>query len=221
MRRTTSRRAPTLLIDDDQGHEREHLDDPAAEHPPIGGGDGLDPDDLDADDPELYTETSEMEVLDDPVAVAPRGGRGVLYGILALLVAGVLAAGGYFGAQTYAQASFYVDVDDGGQVLVYQGRKGGFLWGLFEPVELTPAPGLAEADVDTDLLAEVRAGDFESEDDARAAVAELVPVQASSIQPDDADAGAADQAPSEGNTDSDAGQTETTTILTDPDSNES
>lgn len=200
--RATARRAPTLLLEDD--HEYGEVDEAAEVDPDRG-------------DPELYTETAEMEILDDPVSVGPRGGRGALYGILGLLVVGVLAAGAYFGAQTYAQASFFVDADDSGQLSVYQGRRGGFL-GLFQPVELTPSAEVNQDEVvSTDDLANVLAAEFDNEQDAQAALTELAPTQDSSVQPvgDPPPQDDDDQSPSEGSGD-DATDTGTDTTTNAP-----
>jgi protein phosphatase len=109
------------------------------------------------------SETAEL-----PLAAQPsprrkrRRGRRLL---LALVVLAVLG-GGYYGVQTYALSGWFVG-ESSGQVAVFRGRPGGFLW---------VGPEAEETDLDVnDLTADAqeqvrRDMTFDSEEDARSFV---------------------------------------------------
>ena len=66
----------------------------------------------------------------DPMVLAPEPPRRrVVFGLVALgMVLGALVAGGYMAARWYNASTWYVEAAKSGQVAIFQGRPGGFLW---------------------------------------------------------------------------------------------
>ncbi len=118
----------TLLVADDAGGD--------------GHGDGL-------DDPELYLDTAELEIVDEvePMSVRPRSRR--VLGIGALLIVAGLVVAGFFGARAYASSGYFIDETSAGTLAIYEGRRGGFL--VFEPVDVAaselPIDALDETEI--------------------------------------------------------------------------
>ncbi len=106
------------------------------------------------EDPEIDRDTKELPlVADDDVEVRPRSR--LILAIGSLLLAAGLVVGGYFLARTYARSGFFIDTDPTtGTLAVFQGREDG-LFGLFDPVAVTPSDHLPEVLAEVDLVAEV------------------------------------------------------------------
>ncbi len=90
------------------------------------------------EDPELYLDTHELQVLDEPeLDVRPRSK--IVLGLMALAVVAGLAVGGYFVARNFALSGFFIAEDEAtGELSIFEGRRGGFL--IFEP-ELVMSTG--------------------------------------------------------------------------------
>ncbi len=169
------------------------------------------PNGLEVDDPEIDRTTSEMPIIgDELVEVRPRSRLILAIGSLAL--AAGLVAGGYFLARGYARSGYFIDTDPStGTLAVFQGREGG-LFGLFEPIAVTPTDHVPEVLAEVDMVTEAD-GRFDERGDAEAvlatvesrlvaaeqerAAAEEVP--AGGPSDGTADAGAEDGSSSEGN----------------------
>lgn len=134
---------PSIL--EDERHEEEYLDF----------------------DPVYPEETAEHEVIESPGQVRTRGP------IAAVLVGGLVAvallAGGYVAARWYAQTGYFID-DEDEQLVIFQGRRGGFLW--FEPVDVgrfdVPLDELSAAEV-----AAIEQSSFDSRQEAEGLVETL------------------------------------------------
>ena len=127
-------------------------------------------DDVDVvDDPELYLETAEMEIVDDiePMSVRPRSR--LLLALGALLVVAGLAAAGFFGARAYASSSYFIAEASSGNLAIYEGRRGGFLG--FEPVDVVGTELAVDALDETEQA--MVAEDFSSRAEAEAVIEKI------------------------------------------------
>ena len=123
------------------------------------------------DDLQADVETSELPVVETEQVEARRGSRLVLL-LGALLVVAGLAAGGYFGARSYARSGFFVAEDPAtGTLAVFQGREDG-LFGLFDPVVVSPSAHGPEVLAMVDLEEEAAAR-FDQRADAEALLATI------------------------------------------------
>ncbi len=99
-----------------------------------------------------------------------------------LLVAPLIAIGlfvaGTFGAQAYADASYFVDESDDG-LAIFQGRRGGFLW--FNPVEVEKIPDRNIDNLSDGSVTSMQTNEFSSLEDARAAVAEFEDIETGTL----------------------------------------
>ncbi len=91
-----------------------------------------------AADPELFLDTTELEVLEAPTRVSPQPSRRprsrMMMTIISFCLVSALILGGLFLARTVARSGFHV-VDEQGQLVIFEGRRGGFL--TFEPSRLS------------------------------------------------------------------------------------
>ncbi len=103
---------------------------------------------------------------------AARGRRLITFRtLLFVILFGAVLAGAYYAVRWYDTNSFYVGVNNN-ELVIYQGRVGGFLW--YHPVEVDRT-GVTTADVPANYLGELRAGVEESTvKSARTYVANLV-----------------------------------------------
>lgn len=154
------------------------------------------------DDPEISRDTKELPVVeDDVVEVQPRS-RGVL-ALGSLVLAAGLIAGGYFLARTYARSGYFIDTDPTtGTLAVYQGREGG-LYGLFDPIQVTPSTHLPEVLAEVDMTAEVDRR-FDERSDAEAVLATIEDRLAAAEQAASTTEDTVDSGPSDGTADAGA-----------------
>ncbi len=87
---------------------------------------------LEATDSQRHLATAEVVIVnDEPMRVQPRS-RLILWLGVVLFLAG-LVGGGYFLARGYARSGYFIAPDEStGELVIFQGRRGGFLG--FEPV---------------------------------------------------------------------------------------
>lgn len=104
--------------------------------------------DTDVEDPELYLDTAELQIVDEePMTVQPRSK--LVLGLGAVVLALGLAVGGFFLARSYAQSGFFIaENQTSGELQILHGRRGGFL--VFDPDVVAetgfPADQLNETD---------------------------------------------------------------------------
>lgn len=115
------------------------------------------------EDPELYLDTHELQVIEEPeLDVRPRSK--IVLGLMALVILGGLAVGGYFVAQNYALSGFFIAPDETtGELSIFEGRRDGFL--IFEPELVTPT-GHSLEELDEGERALIDAEEFGSLQDA-------------------------------------------------------
>jgi len=119
------------------------------------------------DDPELYTETNELEIVEDaPLVVQPRSR--VVLGMVAVAVVAVLAAAGFFVARNHARSGYFIAEDSAtGELVIFQGRRGGFLG--FDPVVVVPT-GQLVSQLDEAERTMIDGEDFSSRQEAEALI---------------------------------------------------
>ena len=118
------------------------------------------------DDLQADVETSELPVV-EPDRVEARPGSRLILLFGALLVMAGLAAGGYFGARSYARSGFFVAEDPAsGTLAVFQGREDG-LFGFFEPIVVSSSSHAPDVLVTVGLEEEATAR-FDQRADAEA-----------------------------------------------------
>ncbi len=78
------------------------------------------------DDPGVVGTIIDKPIIDDPVRRVDRSR--VLWSILGLLAAVAMLVGGYIGLTRYHNSVYHVSVDEGGELVINQGRSGGLLW---------------------------------------------------------------------------------------------
>lgn len=127
----------------------------------------LDEVDAPSEDPEIFQDTHELEIIEDtPLAVQPRSK--LVLGLVAVAAVAVIAAGGFFLARNYARSGFFVAEDSAtGELIIYQGRRGGFLG--FEPRSVAQTGQIADR-LDQAQLDRVNGEDFPSREDAQALI---------------------------------------------------
>lgn len=92
-------------------------------------------------------------------------------GLAAAVVTALILVGGFWLIASYARNTYYVDLSDSGQVVIYQGRPGGVLW--FDPT-LEDTTTIVRDTLTDALAAEVEANpEFGSLDDAQQYVTAL------------------------------------------------
>jgi protein phosphatase len=100
--------------------------------------------------------------------------------LLFVVLLGAVVAGAFYAVRWYDTNSFYVGVDSN-ELVIYQGRVGGFLWYHPVPVDRT---GVTTADVPSTYLGALQAGVEEtSVAGARSYVSNLVSVRCSQLNP--------------------------------------
>ena len=134
---------------------------------------------------EVHIESDATDVV--PAAIAaeaekeervrpPITGRVVAFIVgLLVIIGGVLLVIGY-----YARGTYYVGLDDAGEVAIFKGRPGGLLW--FDPT-LETRTGIIEADVPPARLADVRSGHEASSLDAAERYVDRLREERATLQP--------------------------------------
>ena len=126
------------------------------------------------DDPELFLDTAEMDIIEEPrLTVQPRS-RPAL-GVLALVVVAVAAVGGFLLTRDYARSGYFVaETETTGELVVFQGRRGGFLG--FDPQRLSATTRIVDEldDVEQSMLE----ADFSSRAEAESLIDQIEERQA-------------------------------------------
>lgn len=197
-RRASSAATPEVVTPDTELAERSESDveDLLNEDETIDNDLGVD----EAPEPELEDSTEGLIAH----GVAPEKKRRWPF-LAAPLIALALAAGGYFGATTYAEGSYFVDESDDG-LAIFQGRRGGFLW--IKPVEVEKIPDRNIDNLAEDSVTAMQTNEYGSLEDAKAAVADFADKEASLLE-GEADAVANESDAADGVDDSSTGNVST------------
>ncbi|MEM7324687.1 MAG: protein phosphatase 2C domain-containing protein [Actinomycetota bacterium] len=134
--------APVPVVSKSRLHEPGASPTAGSEEVDNGGGTGtllLEEGEEPTEDPELFLDTTELEVVEAPPRETPepRRARGALaMGVLTFVLISTLILGGLFLAMTIARNGFHV-VQESDDLVIYEGRRDGFLG--FDPVRLDDA----------------------------------------------------------------------------------
>lgn len=142
--------APVPVVSKSRLHEPGASPTVGTEEIDNGGGTGtlvLEEGEEAASDPELFLDTTELEVVEAPPRMSPQPSRRRPRGrmtmtLISFCLVFALVLGGLFLARTIARNGFHV-VEEQGQLVIFEGRRGGFL--TFDPVRL------ADSEVDNVL----------------------------------------------------------------------
>lgn len=171
-----------------------------------GGGTGtllLEEDEEAVPDPELFLDTTELEIVESPVRVVqPSSPRSrVMMGLITFVLVSALIVGGLFLARTIARSGYHV-AQEPGQLVVFEGRRGGFL--TFDPVRLDDT--VAQVGTLTEEQSASLADGVSSREEAEALIDTILATQSGIIAPeDDAAASSESSEPSGSETDSEQG----------------
>ncbi len=164
------------------------------------------------EDPELYLDTRELQVVEDPeLDVRPRSK--IVLGLMALVVIAGLAVGGYFVAQNYATSGFFIAENASGELVIFEGRRGGFL--IFEPEEVA-STGHSLEELNEGELATIDE-DFGSRQDAEQFIQLVEDRLAAEAEESDPPTAGSSEASESSSSTSDEADTSDTTQLSDAD----